>query len=131
MRVLVKLRNFRGAADTTQPEGVFKSWLRTTARRIAIDLVKRREPANGHQLELDKKAVDWKSPSSHARMSEEHQIIAELIGSLSDETTVQILQLRYFEGLVFTEIANRIGLTLDQVRHRHSAAIDHLRFHLS
>jgi RNA polymerase sigma-70 factor (ECF subfamily) len=102
-------------------ENSLHSQLRTIVRWKILDAIRSRRrlkhPSRLHGLpesvrasatSADEPAVPWKTPSREVFSAERAHTIRNLISKLPAEYS-HVLQLRYFDGLSLTEIAQRIG----------------------
>lgn len=94
--------------DTLKDAGAFGAWIRTIARRRAIDLARRNRRAR--PLEYAPEPVDHRA-SPALTPERVLEAIATLPGAYRD-----VLALRLIEGLTGPEIARRTGRTHDAVR---------------
>jgi RNA polymerase sigma-70 factor (ECF subfamily) len=116
-------------ADQFKPErGSLVAWLVTTVRNLALDRARRRtrraqiteeelrhEPA---ELVLDPEALTW---LEHRRL----RVLAAL--DSVPEAQRRTLEIAFFEGLTYPEIAEREGVPLGTVKSRAARALAALR----
>lgn len=121
----VTLKAMAGRA-TFETEAALLSWAFITARREAIDWIRRcrRETVGLDDGLLDLLDREWRvaSPAQSARLD----ALAECLQSTSGEAR-ELLRLRYDEGHSCEEVAARVGLGLDAVYQRLSRLHRRLR----
>ncbi len=121
----VTLKAMAGRA-TFETEAALLSWAFITARREAIDWIRRcrRETVGLDDGLLDLLDREWRvaSPVQSARLD----ALAECLQSTSGEAR-ELLRLRYDEGHSCEEVAARVGLGLDAVYQRLSRLHRRLR----
>ena len=100
------------------------TWMMTIARSRAIDERRRRrpEPVDPEQLA----AAPGQSDDEATERLIERWRVAELLARIPPEEAA-ILRLRFYEGLVQTEIAERVGIPLGTVKTRMVAGLARLR----
>jgi RNA polymerase sigma factor (sigma-70 family) len=134
------LGDFRGGATSGDTERQLLAWLAQIVRHVGIDArraarAQRRSPTTP-VASLDAGATpsspalqtpgDEATPSAHARSHEASNLIAAALARLDDEASRQIAQLVFIEGLSLRQVAVRLGLTYDQVRHRYHKLLTQL-----
>jgi RNA polymerase sigma-70 factor, ECF subfamily len=138
------LHDFRGGGDDAQTAALLRAWLRSILKRVAsnihrADTAQRRKMPPG-TVRLDgaragdstghvgttELAADASTPSANLRAEECRDRIGEALARLADPKDREIVRLQFFEGLSLTRIAERLGLTLDEVRGRFHASLRHL-----
>ena len=106
------------------------SWIIQIAYHRAID---RKRFLNHRQhyktAELDEERVDASSPQPSTDHIDGKALLAKIRGELTPEQ-LQTLELHFFEGYSFREIAEQKGQTLGNVRHHYYRALDRLRSNL-
>lgn len=113
-------------------KGSFRSWVFSIARRLALDLLRRRnvrpQPARNESEErrFDQEAAPGVSVPEAAEMAIAATQLRGALGRLSDEQ-YQVLELAYFKGLTRQEIARATGLPLGTVHTRARLGLQNLR----
>lgn len=116
-------------ADQYRPErGTVAAWLVTTVRNLALDRTRRRtrraqiaeeelryEPA---EPVLDPESLSW--------LAREREAVRRALDKLSAAQR-QTLEIAFFEGLSYPEIAEREGIPLGTVKSRAARALSALR----
>ncbi len=110
--------------------GSVQSWLLLRLRSRAIDRLRRLAMARAHGMFGN--AVETKSVSvrNNAVSASDHVIVLRALQKLSEEQRL-VVELSYFEGLTYKEIAERCGVPVGTVKSRLSAAIGKLRKYLN
>ncbi len=132
-RALQGLSGFRGGADDAQTGALLRAWLGRTLQNVCHNdrrfeaAHRRRPPPNrlriGDGVEVPGREA---SPSASARLSEQQRLVQQALGKLPDATTRELVRLRVFDGLPFTQIAERLGCDESTVRYRFQRALEHL-----
>ncbi len=104
--------------------GTMAGWLLVSARNRAIDLLRRRKPADTNSME-EPVPLAFNLESSVART----QLISRVKSALGILTPAQrqVLELTYFAGMTHGEIAEKTGEPLGTVKTRLRAALHTLR----
>lgn len=131
VRVWTRLPGFVGSTDEESCRLMFASWLRLTTRRVAMSIIdKGRAKKRGGSIQPDRLdhpvAASDRSPSSIVRADESKEALLDALAALEDEEVREILHLHFFAGLSMQEIADKLGLTRDQVRYRIQLALERL-----
>ncbi len=120
-------------ADTFDAEkGAFRSWVFSIARRLALDLLRRRNvrPQAARNESEERRFDQEAAPDTSVPEAAEQAIAAAQLRSalqhLSDEQ-YQVLELAYFKGLTRQEIAQTTGLPLGTVHTRARLGLQNLR----
>lgn len=121
-QVLVEI--WRRGPDYDPTRASLSTWMLTIARSRAIDERRRRrpEPVDPEQLA----AAPGQSDDEATERLIERWRVAELLARIPPEEAA-ILRLRFYEGLVQTEIAERVGIPLGTVKTRMVAGLARLR----
>ncbi len=119
MKVWTKVPTFRGSADPDECLFLFRAWLRQVSRNVAIDIL-RKENAAKNPPENEKEPLfdfpgDDRTPSSYANARSQAARLRDAIDRM-DPLDAEVMKLRFLEGLTVREVAERLGLTVDQVR---------------
>jgi RNA polymerase sigma-70 factor (ECF subfamily) len=121
-------------AETYQPErGTVRSWLLTVVRNRAIDVVRIRDgrsrtggaaprPVSTDDLVL----VAEDDPEAEAIRSVEAEVVRKALAALPPEQR-EVVDLAYFGGLTYPEVAARTGVALGTVKSRMRLALERLR----
>lgn len=120
------------AATFDTAKGPFRAWLFSIARRLALDVLRRRNvrPQAARDESEERRLEQAASPDAGIPETVEQAIAAqELRGAmrrLSGEQ-YQVLELAYFKGLTRQEIARTTGLPLGTVHTRARLGLQNLR----
>lgn len=98
---------------------LFAPWLFTICRTSLLDYLKLRKP----EVLLDSSATDELSEES---TSDSALVLSEALSKLSDQQR-NAIEMRYSEGLEFSEIAKRLSLSPSNVRQIISRAVRKIR----
>ena len=116
-------------ADQFRPErGSVVAWLVTTVRNLALDRARRRvRRAQITEEELrHEPAQPVPDPESIAWLTREHEAVRAALAQLS-ESQRRTLEIAFFEGLSYPEIAEREGVPLGTIKSRAARALAALR----
>lgn len=105
----------------------FRGWLRRILLNNIADNRRRKKPA-AVPLAIDPPADD-RSPSSQVAADEANLNLYALIKSLPEDEQ-KVIQLRYFEGMTYSEIAAVIGRTPDATRKLWVRTLARLQLHM-
>ncbi len=127
--ILTRLNRFLCEPD----RGDFGAWIAVVSHRILIDRARRLRRRYAESLEPEQgELLPGREPDPLHVL--EQQLRGELIRSLLEHLRqhargrdLELIRLRWLEGLSMTEIAVRLNLTPEQVRSRHHRAIARLR----
>ena len=146
LRAWQKLDGFQGGQDDDETCAMFQSWIGQIVRRLGINAERdrkrlRRSPGNDKKLiplgaplpgqgtsdggVVDPLARDL-TPSAYARVDERAERIRAALDRLPDDAGVQIVRMRFFEGLSLQDISGRLDLGYDKVRDRYRSAMRRL-----
>jgi RNA polymerase sigma factor (sigma-70 family) len=135
-RVVQGIGEFRGGLDDDQTAAVLRAWLRRimnhahanrvrsarTRRRkapaplVSLDALGRSESTDGvSPLEL---VSGESTPSANVRRDESRRLIQQVLDRLPDPRDRELLLLYFFEGCTLSQIAQRQGVSVDEVRSR-------------
>ena len=140
LRVWQRLGQFRGGANDAETFSMLRAWIAQVVRSVGLNAVKARNALRrtapegvarldgGPGLEgtlgsAASPADSGPSPSTGAREREAAAAVQAALEGIADLQGREIVRLCFFEGLSFREIAEALGLTYDQVRHRYHAAL--------
>ena len=108
-RDMAALRNFRGSSS-------FATYLAVIARRIVVRKLTEHRfmKALGH-VNAHRAAVDFASSETPVpRQAEQRDQVDNLLSSLPDEAS-RLLRMIYLEGLSYTEVAGKLGRSLNSI----------------
>ncbi len=122
LRAFLHLNSFRG-------DGRLSSWLYRLTYNAGMDHIRRNRPKNvvpieseySEESEAERVPDTHPEPAEELERREESREVWEAVNSLSDDKR-QILLLREFSGLSYTEIGERLGLESGTVKSRLSRA---------
>jgi RNA polymerase sigma-70 factor, ECF subfamily len=118
-------------AETYRPErGSARTWLLTVVRNRAIDMVRGRASTTPTTPVDDLPLVALDSPEAEAIRSVEARVVRDAMAELPPEQRT-VVELAYFGGLAYPEIAARTGVPLGTVKSRMRLALERLRALLS
>jgi RNA polymerase sigma factor (sigma-70 family) len=108
----------------------FEAWLRKTTRSVLNNLYRnrktlKRNPDNLIQSSdiVNEVAADASSASSIAQREEECSRVRRAMYKCLDDTLRKVVILHIHQNHTFPEIADLLGLTYDQVRHKYRTAL--------
>lgn len=125
-------RVWNQAATFDPDKGPLRAWLFSIARRLALDLLRRRSVRPQAARNESEERLFERAPAPDAGVPDaaEQAIAAEqlhgALGKLSGEQ-FQVLELAYFRGLTRQEIAQTTGLPLGTVHTRARLGLQNLR----
>ena len=110
-----------------------RTWLSTLAHNKAVDVIRRR--SRNHQQSLDDETLATlhgreDDPATVYEQQRDQVRVRRALAELSrqvSECSHKVLLLRSIEGRAVSEVAAALGLTTEQVRHRHCRAKRELR----
>ena len=146
LRAWQKLESFQGGGNDEETFAMFRSWLGQIVRRLGVDSQRarnrqRRSPPNkvlslrvsgpGDSTVSGRgrdgmPAAQEPTPSAYVRADERAQAVAAALDKMPDPTDAAIVRLHVFEGMMFSDIARRLGLGYDRVRARFAAVMRRL-----
>ncbi|NNL85940.1 MAG: sigma-70 family RNA polymerase sigma factor [Myxococcales bacterium] len=118
----VFIEAWQKAADFDGARGSVRSWLLMRVRSRAIDRTRSLAVARQHAV-IAKASVTAFHPEWETA---DHERAERALRNLPDEQRV-LVELSYFEGLTYREMAERAGIPIGTVRSRLSAAMQKLR----
>lgn len=142
LRAWRNLGSFEGGKDDEETFAMFRAWIGRIVRNLGLNArrdyqaqrrrpdmpilaVGAKKPGQSTGGGLDPPAPD-PTPSAQVRTSERARQVREALAGLSDQTTAEIVRMHFFESLTLKEIAERIGMTHNQVRDRYRAGMRRL-----
>jgi RNA polymerase sigma-70 factor (ECF subfamily) len=124
----VYLQVWRSAAHFDPSAGSALAWLLTLAHRRAVDRVRAEQAASEREARYS--ATIAESPADvvaeSAILSEDHRRVAECLDSLTDAQR-QCIELAYYGGLTYAEVAERLAANLATIKSRMRDALRNLR----
>ena len=144
LRAWQKMDTFEGGHDDGETFAMFRAWIGQIVRRLGVKAqrartTKRRSPpkkilrlgpsSDGRGTTtsggLDP-AAPGPSPSAYARSDELESKIRAALEEEPDRTAATIVELRFFQEMRISEIAERLGMGYDKVRDCYRAAMQRL-----
>ncbi|MGE2833733.1 sigma-70 family RNA polymerase sigma factor [Mycobacterium sp. SMC-4] len=124
----IYLQVWRTAANYDPEAGSPLSWLLTLAHRRAVDRVRSEQAATTRESRYGASTVE--TPTDHVAdnviLEDERRRVAECLGSLTD-TQRECIQLAYYGGLTYPQVAEQLSANLATVKSRMRDAIRGLR----
>jgi RNA polymerase sigma factor (sigma-70 family) len=141
LRVWERIAQFKGleaAGDESFRNLRFEAWLRKTARSILNNLYRERRtlkrsaasPVQSIDLIQDVAAAS-QSPSSIFGHIEEHLRVRSVLNEKLDGVSREVVLLHISKDFTFQAIADQLGMTYDQVRHKYRAAMKQMENELT
>ncbi len=121
----VFLQVWRQASGFDAQRGSVKSWMATLAHRRAVDVVRRSQSARDRELKVpaDGPSADV---AEMAILDDERDRVRAALGSLTD-LQFQVIEMAYFGGLTYREVAERLDTPLATVKTRIRDGLTRLR----
>lgn len=114
-------------AQTYRPErGSVRNWLLSVVRNRAIDVVRGRATSPATMLVDDLPLVAPDSPETEAIRAAEGRTVRAALAELPPEQR-EVVELAYFGGLAYPEVAARTGVPLGTIKSRMRLALERLR----
>ena len=129
IRVLRYLPKFNGCSENDVCVAKFRAWLKTTANSVLsnevdrINAVKRGRSKQARAAEPGILPSKERTPSSIVADEEYFEKIRAYMESLENPVQIECLRLRFYDGLKIGEIADKLDLTIEQVRYQISKAL--------
>ena len=129
IRVLRYLPKFNGSADNDICIAKFRTWLKITTHSVLkneiskMNAIKRGRSKQDRSVEPKYLRSDDRTPSSIIVKKEFTAKVREYMNLLDNPVQVECLKLRFYEGLKIGEIADKLDLSIDQVRYQIAKAI--------
>jgi RNA polymerase sigma-70 factor (ECF subfamily) len=120
---------WRAAETYQQARGSARGWLLSVVRNRAIDVLRAREarPKVGATLDqITSLAADESDPADDALKRVEAVKVREALAALPEEQR-RTIELAFFSGLSYPEVAARMGAPLGTVKSRMRLALERLR----
>lgn len=124
----VYLEVWRNAGRYLSAKGSAKGWIVTIAHRRAVDVV-RSEEASRRRLEMIGRRVepDHDIVAESAETADERLRLLRALGGLPEEQRTAV-ELAYFDGLTYREVADRVGAPVGTVKSRMHTALQRLGY---
>ncbi|MET0698016.1 MAG: ECF RNA polymerase sigma factor SigK [Acidimicrobiia bacterium] len=121
----VYLQVWRQASGFDAQRGSVKSWMATMAHRRAVDVVRRSQSARDRELKVpaDGPVADV---AEMAILGDERDRVRDALSSLTD-LQFQVIEMAYFGGLTYREVAERLDTPLATVKTRIRDGLTRLR----
>ncbi|MBX7433807.1 sigma-70 family RNA polymerase sigma factor [Mycobacterium sp. Y57] len=124
----IYLQVWRNAADYDPSAGSPLAWLLTLAHRRAVDRVRSEQAASTRESRYG--AANVEPPADHVAdaviLSEERRQVTDCLAGLTD-TQRECIQMAYYDGLTYAQVAERLSANLATVKSRMRDAIRGLR----
>jgi RNA polymerase sigma factor (sigma-70 family) len=141
IRAWQAIGDFQGADNDADTGALLRAWFARTMKRAWLNQIRhenaqRRKPTAGlvslmdHVPEdsrpgLDPAATD-PTPSENVREQEGRFLLEQALEKLTDSSDREVVRLRFFEGLSFTQIGERLGRDESTIRSRLPRVLDFL-----
>lgn len=113
-------------ADSFNPElGSVKVWVSTLTHRRAVDAIRRAQSARDRE-DMDLPARPFDGVVESVIASDERDRIRDALSSLTD-LQLQAIEMAYYQGLTYVEVANHLGSPLGTVKSRMRDGLHKLR----
>ena len=128
----IYIEMWRTASGYDPAKGSALAWLLTMAHRRAIDRVRAEEAGSRRESRYGAANAVPVSASAHdpvadlAIAGDERRRVAECLGALTDAQR-QCIELAYYGGLTYTEVAQRLAANLSTIKSRIRDALRGLR----
>lgn len=124
----IYLEVWRSASDYDPAKGSALAWLLTMAHRRAIDRVRAEQAGARRELRYGAANTDPATDvvAESAIAVDERRRVAECLGGLTDSQR-QCIELAYYGGLTYTEVAQRLAANLSTIKSRIRDALRGLR----
>jgi RNA polymerase sigma-70 factor (ECF subfamily) len=112
----VFLQVWRKSAEFDPARGAVKTWIATLAHRRAVDAVRRSQSSRDREAKVpeDPPAPDV---AEAAIVTDEQERVRAALGALTD-LQLQVIEMSYFGGLTYREVAERLDTPLATVKTR-------------
>jgi RNA polymerase sigma-70 factor, ECF subfamily len=124
----IYLEVWRTAAQYDSAKGSALAWLLTMAHRRAVDRVRAEEAGNRRESRYGAATVDRPGDvvADSAIAGDERRRVAQCLDALTDAQR-QCIELAYYGGLTYTEVAQRLAANLSTIKSRIRDALRGLR----
>jgi RNA polymerase sigma-70 factor (ECF subfamily) len=112
----VFLQVWRKSSDFDPNRGSVKAWIATLAHRRAVDAVRRSQGSRDREVKVP---VEPPAPdvAEAAIATDERERVRSALGALTD-LQLQVIEMAYFGGLTYREVAERLDTPLATVKTR-------------
>ena len=121
----VYLQVWRQASGFDAQRGSVKSWMATLAHRRAVDVVRRSQSARDRELKVPADGPEA-DIAEIAILGDERDRVRAALSSLTD-LQFQVIEMAYFGGLTYREVAERLDTPLATVKTRIRDGLTRLR----
>lgn len=141
LRAWQAIGDFQGADNDADTGALLRAWFARTLKRVWLNQIRyenaqRRKPTAGSVpltsctpdssgSGLDPAASD-PTPSENVREQESRSLVERALEKLPDAADREIVRLRFFEGLSFAQIGERLGRDESTIRYRLQRVLDFL-----
>ncbi len=124
----VYLEVWRTASQYDSAKGSALAWLLTMAHRRAVDRVRSEQAGSTRESRYGAASVDPAGDvvADSAIASDERRRVTECLDALTDAQR-QCIQLAYYDGLTYSEVAQRLAANLSTIKSRIRDALRGLR----
>jgi len=142
LRVWQKLDQFQGADRDENSWLMFRSWVAQLLGRVHLNIERDRVAQKRHPGQKmtplqagssdDSRIIGVDPPANDPTASqqvgqiEESERIRRALDKQGNDVGATIIRMHFFEGLSLREIAERLNLSYDQVRHRYQTSLRNL-----
>jgi RNA polymerase sigma-70 factor (ECF subfamily) len=119
---------WRTAAGYNPADGAALTWVMTLAHRRAVDRVRAEAAASRREWTYGTTQVETPTDivAETAVLRAERRRVTDCLGSLS-ETQRQAIGLAYYDGLTYTQVSDRLAISLGTVKSRMRDGLRKLR----
>ena len=121
----VYLQVWRQSSGFDAQRGSVKSWMATLAHRRAVDVVRRSQSARDRELKVTADGPEA-DVAEMAILGDERNRVRAALSSLTD-LQFQVIEMAYFGGLTYREVAERLDTPLATVKTRIRDGLTRLR----
>jgi len=121
----VYLQVWRQSSGFDVQRGSVKSWMATMAHRRAVDVVRRSQSARDRELKVPASGPEA-DVAEMAILGDERDRVRAALSSLTD-LQFQVIEMAYFGGLTYREVAERLDTPLATVKTRIRDGLTRLR----
>lgn len=139
LRAWQAIGDFQGADNDADTGALLRAWFARTMKNLWLNQIRHesaqcRKPAAGLVSLADRAPDDSRpgrepaapdpTPSENVREQERRLLIERALERLPDPADREVVRLRFFEGLSFAEIGERLGRDESTVRYRLQRTLD-------
>ena len=121
----VYLQVWRQASGFDPQRGSVRSWMATMAHRRAVDVVRRSQSSRDRELKVPAEGP-VADVAEMAILGDDRDRVRAALSSLTD-LQFQVIEMAYFEGLTYREVAERLDTPLATVKTRIRDGLTRLR----